>query len=338
MESGGVGTLLILDDSASIRREVVRILSEGGSFHRFLEAGDGAEGLKVLGGPEKVDVIACDVNMPIMDGLNFLRMVKADPVLALIPVVMVTTESEVSQVVRAFDIGANDYINKPFNPAILRARLHNMLRIRQLQDELRQQKEAMETMAVTDPLTGISNRRAFLTAIQDEYSRTSRYGTALSLMMVDLDHFKKVNDTHGHPRGDAVLSEIARLLLKVVRKVDVVARYGGEEFMVIMPQTDCGGGALAGERLRLEVQNHHFEGLAGPGSLTVSVGLSTYVQGMDLDVYELLDDADKALYRAKKEGRNRVVVSTQCKRYLKEARRAGQPGAGERGKGKGGPE
>lgn len=300
-----MGTLLIIDDSDAVRNELVEIVGDDGDFRQFLQASDGATGLKILAEGE-VDVVACDLNMPRMDGFQFLRMVRANPRLMNVPIVMVTSESDVSEVVKAFELGANDFIVKPFNPSILRVRLKNMLHIKHLQDLLKSQREMMETMATTDALTCIPNLRCFRQAMDDEFHRARRYEDPLSLLIIDLDHFKKVNDTHGHPRGDSVLRESAQVFLSVMRQVDMVARYGGEEFVAIMPHTDLKGAQIASERVRAAFEAHHFDGLPERGCLTVSVGVTTYSGEADQTVIQMIERADKALYAAKVGGRNRV--------------------------------
>ena len=302
-----MGTILIVDDSDSVRDELIQILTSDGEFDVFLQAEDGVSGLKILSDPSQaVDVVCCDLNMPRMDGYQFLRMARANPALMNIPIVMLTAESDVSEVVKAFELGANDFISKPFIPSILRVRLQNMLHIKHLQDLLKAQRGMMEEIATRDPLTGLSNRRSFRLSLEDELSRAVRYGDPLSLLLADLDHFKEVNDTYGHPCGDAVLRETAGILLDVMRKVDLVARYGGEEFVVIMPHTDLDGALKAAERVRAAIEGHHYEGLPGAGAQTISIGVSTLYENVDTDMDGLVQMADTALYRAKSGGRNRV--------------------------------
>ena len=302
-----MGTLLIIDDSAAVREELIEILTADGDFNHFLEAPDGVSGLKIFSDPEQdVDVVCCDLNMPRMDGYQFLRMARANPNLMNIPIVMVTSESDVTEVVKAFELGANDFISKPFISSILKVRLNNMLHIKHLQDLLKAQRGMMEEMATRDSLTNLANLRSFRLSFEDEFNRSVRYGDPMSVLMADLDRFKMVNDTYGHPRGDAVLKETASIMLDVMRKVDLVARYGGEEFVVIMPHTDTDGAMRAAERLRAAVEGCHFDGLAAAGDVTVSIGVATLVEGVETDMDGLIKQADEALYRAKMNGRNRV--------------------------------
>ena len=307
-----MGTLLIIDDSSPVREELIDILTADGDFDIFLQAPDGASGLKTLSDPGKrVDVVCCDLNMPRMDGYQFLRMARANPSLMNIPIVMVTAESDASDIVKAFELGANDFISKPFIPSILRVRLKNMLHIKHLQDLLKAQRGMMEEMATRDSLTNLANLRSFRLALEDEYHRSMRYGDPMSILMADLDHFKKVNDTYGHQRGDTVLTQTAQIMMDTMRKVDLVARYGGEEFVVIMPHTDMEGAVRAAERVRGAVEGNHFEGLPGDGDITVSIGVTTLVEGAGTDVDGLIRMADEALYSAKVNGRNRVEKSGQ---------------------------
>jgi len=302
-----MGTLLIIDDSAPVREELIDILTADGDFDVFLQAPDGASGLKILSDPGRtVDVVCCDLNMPLMDGYQFLRMARANPSFMNIPIVMATAETDVTDVVKAFELGANDFISKPFIPSILRVRLKNMLHIKHLQDLLKAQRGMMEEMATRDSLTNLANLRSFRMALEDEFNRSLRYEDPMSILMADLDRFKDVNDTYGHPRGDAVLKETARIMLDVMRKVDLVARYGGEEFVVIMPHTDIEGAVKAAERVRTAVEINHFEGLPAAGDITVSIGVTTLVGDVKTDVDDLIKAADEALYRAKVNGRNRV--------------------------------
>ena len=299
-------TILIIDDSSTGREELIQILTAGGDFDNFLQAPDGASGLKLLSDPQQaVDVVCCDLNMPNMDGYQFLRMVRANPELINIPIVMLTSESDVSDVVKTFELGANDFISKPFNPSILRVRLKNMLQIKQLQDLLKDQRDRMEEMATLDSLTGLANRRSFRLSLKEEFNRFIRYADPVSLLLADLDNFKKINDTYGHPRGDAVLKETARIIQDAMRAVDHVARFGGEEFVVVMPKTDLDGACIAAERIRAAVEINHFEGLPEAGAMTISIGVTTLSEDVE-DMDALIKMADDALYRAKENGRNRV--------------------------------
>jgi diguanylate cyclase (GGDEF)-like protein len=169
----------------------------------------------------------------------------------------------------------------------------------------------MEEIATTDSLTGLANLRSFRLSLEEELNRAVRYGDPLSVLMADLDNFKNINDTHGHPRGDAVLKETAKIMIDIMRKVDLVGRYGGEEFVVIMPHTDLAGALRAAERVRAAVEEKHFEGLPAAGALTISIGVTTLFENVGTDIDGLIKAADEALYRAKANGRNRVEKPDQ---------------------------
>lgn len=304
-----MGTVLIIDDSSLIREKLISILKTGRDFRGFLQAEDGISGLRVLSDASgKVDVIACDLTMPGMNGYQFLKMVRSQSRFEGIPVVMVTSQSEEPEMIKAFEMGANDFIVKPFSEAVLKARMKNMLQMKRLQDQLREQKELMKEMASTDPLTRIANLRRFREKLGEEHARAKRYGYPLSLLIADLDHFKRVNDTMGHPQGDRVLGEAARILSVTMRCHDFAARYGGEEFVVLMPYADGEGAVQLAERCRKAFEENKFEGLEDGDCLTVSIGLASFLPGMDLSGQDLVDRADKALYAAKNSGRNRVEI------------------------------
>jgi diguanylate cyclase (GGDEF)-like protein len=308
-----LGTLLIIDDSSSSRREIIKILQETGEFSRFLEAGDGATGLQVFSeAGSEIDLVVCDIIMPRMDGYEFLKSVKAIPSLFHIPVVMVSADSKLKDIVKAFELGAHDYIHKPFIPPILTARLKNTLRIKQLHDQLKIQKDLMEKLATIDPLTDISNVRYFRQRLEDELGRAARYRYPLALVMIDIDHFKNINDTYGHPQGDSVLKEMVELLKQNSRKVDLQARYGGEEFVLALPHTTCEGATLAAERLRAQVEKHRFAGFPEPVKVTISVGIAQFNGRRDLKAQDLINEADQALYKAKNKGRNCVELAPLC--------------------------
>jgi len=304
-----MGTMLIVDDSTANRREIKQIMQETGQFTRILEAGDGMAGLRIMTqeGPA-IDLVVCDINMPVMDGYKFLQSVRMNPSLLRIPVVIVSADIRVKDIVKAFELGAYDYITKPFIPPILRSRLENLLQIKHLQDQLQQQKDLMEKLATTDPLTELPNVRYFRRRLEQELLRGRRYLMPLALIMLDIDHFKSINDTYGHPQGDVVLKEMAAILQEVLRKVDVPARYGGEEFVVALPQTTFEGAAQAAERLRVRVEKHRFPGMPEKTGVTISLGVASYPGHMEKSVQQLIDEADQALYKAKNGGRNRVVL------------------------------
>ena len=204
-------TVLIIDDSETVRTRVQEALNTTNIFDRYLTAGDGMSGFKVLVN-EKVDLILCDVVMPGFDGFKFLGLKKAKSEFLEIPVIMLTGEEDLNTKVRSLTAGASDYLTKPFHEEELVARVRIHMKIKLLQDELREKNGRLEELTRIDPLTQIPNRRYFMECFEREFSRAKRYGFPLSYVMCDLDHFKKLNDVHGHQAGDTALIKVASIL------------------------------------------------------------------------------------------------------------------------------
>jgi two-component system, cell cycle response regulator len=305
--------ILVVDDSPAIRRQiciVLRELQELEGVEEFLEAGDGLQAFKLLV-DHKPDIVVCDLIMPTFDGLKFLALRATRPELASIPVIMLTAEGEASRKVEVFELGASDYVTKPFDDQELLARVRVHYRLKVLQDELRDANKRLEALADTDGLTGLFHRRYFDTLLLREVQRTARYKTPLAVVLLDIDHFKYVNDTFGHPMGDEVLRNVAKVVTAGVRVTDCAARYGGEEIAIVFTQTTGQGVAEVTERLRsqLEQFEHVYEGHRV--HRTASFGVSMVDgRGVPLTPTELVERADRALYRAKRSGRNRVVLWT----------------------------
>jgi diguanylate cyclase (GGDEF)-like protein len=301
-------TVLIVDDSAALRSQLRHILEAALDSAEFVEAGDGLQGFKLLA-EHRPDLVVCDLVMPVFDGLKFLSLRATRPELVQIPVIMLTAEDDPNRKVEVLDRGASDYVTKPFNDKELVARVRVHYRVKALQDQLREANNRLETLAVTDGLTGLFNRRYFDDLLLSEVRRTLRYKAPVSLILLDVDHFKHVNDTYGHPMGDEVLRNLGRVLTRSVRATDVCARFGGEEFAVILPATNLAGAVELAERLRVIIAETQHT-LGGPTiAKTASLGLSTF-DGTDPPIgpEELVKRADQALYQAKQGGRDRVVA------------------------------
>ncbi|MFN9176718.1 MAG: GGDEF domain-containing protein [Synechocystis sp.] len=205
----------------------------------------------------------------------------------------------------AFEEGANDYVTKPVHALELLARVKTHLSLRQSQKDLKMAYQQLEQLAMLDPLTGVANRRALADCAETEFKRADRYGDVFAVMMIDLDHFKKVNDTYGHQTGDECLKLIAHTLQANLRDVDHVGRFGGEEFMVILPETNLDQALVLGERLRHQVVHLCPKINQQVVNLSISISVSVYHKA-DKSVQEILQRADTALYQAKSGGRNRV--------------------------------
>jgi diguanylate cyclase (GGDEF)-like protein len=244
---------------------------------------------------EHFDVVLLDLVMPDISGLELLRQLKQS--FEELQVIMVTGHGSIETAVESMRAGASDFVTKPVTAAVLDIRVKRAIEYAQT-----------KRLANTDGLTGLHNRRSFQERLQQEVDRANRYHRPLSLIMIDIDHFKTYNDTHGHVRGDDILVEVANTLKRLSRTSDIVARYGGEEFAFILPETDRTNAEALGKRLREQVEGCQFLGEVHlPGqTLTISVGIASYTPPDTKEA--LLEAADMALYQAKREGRNRVVV------------------------------
>jgi diguanylate cyclase (GGDEF)-like protein len=295
------GTILVADDSRTVRA-LLRHQLEGRGF-RVAEAVDGADAVRVCR-EVRPDVVLMDVMMPALDGHGALQVLRADPEVCDIPVVFLTTRSSTDDVVEGLRLGAHDYLGKPFEPSELIARISAALRVKYLQDELRERNRELDRITRTDALTGLFNRRHLWERLTEMVSSGRRTGRPIGVLMLDLDHFKTINDSAGHAAGDAVLCAVADRLRAEVRLEDVVGRWGGEEFVVILDSASAVDAGLVAERLRLRIAAEPVAvEPAGEVPVTVSIGCAVGPE----DGEELLHHADAALYRAKAGGRNRVA-------------------------------
>ncbi|HPJ28461.1 MAG TPA: diguanylate cyclase [Candidatus Sabulitectum sp.] len=287
--------LIIDDDPASVALARQWLKKDG---HGIVTAADGEEGL-AMAVREEPDLILLDVHMPGMNGFQVCERLKADSRIRHIPVIFLSAADETREKVKGLDLGAVDYVTKPFDRFELPARVRAALRTKRLQDLLTVYSEI-------DSLTEVYNRRVLMERLEQEWNRTRRYSTTVAFIMCDIDHFKNVNDTHGHPTGDQVLERIATLLRKSVRSSDMVGRYGGEEFGIIMVNADRASAASAAERYRKKIESMDFHSRRGEFRVTVSFGVADS-RGKD-SVNQLINAADRALYKAKETGRNTVCV------------------------------
>jgi len=299
--------ILIIDDSSTIRHGIHLVLKQARLFDNYFEVASAMEGLEILE-EYPVEVVICDIVMPGMDGFEFLREMKSQDDYRDIPVVLLTGQESVEKKIKGLDMGASDYLLKPFDPGELIARVKVQLKVKRLQDELKVAKQRYKELSLTDYLTQIFNRRHFMELFDLEFSRSMRYGHPLSLVIFDLDDFKHINDNFGHLQGDKVLRQLSDLVKSEIRSYDVFARYGGEEFVLMLPQTPVEGAFPVAEKIREKLEKFKFEGL-GRGEVTISIGVSTYPHDDIQDSKDLISAADTALYEAKENGKNQVVVS-----------------------------
>ena len=301
-----------LPDNVEILR--ARLTSRG---YDVITASNGQEALASVKG-QPPHLVLCDVMMPGIDGFEVSRRIKQDETLPYIPIILVTALGETDSIVQGLNTGADDYITKPYQFPELEARMRAMLRIKRLQDELDQKNRELEDankrlkkLSITDGLTGLFNHRHVHQLLHDEFERSSRTREPASVAMIDLDRFKSVNDTYGHPTGDIVLYETAKILGETAREIDMVGRYGGEEFIAILPNTDEEEAGRFAERVRAAVEAHLFRDEANEIRMTTSAGVAAFpAPGVD-SPETLLKRADEALYQAKESGRNRVVRATE---------------------------
>jgi diguanylate cyclase (GGDEF)-like protein len=272
-----------------------------------VEARSGAEALDFLA-TDRPDLVVLGRTLPDMDGLDLLPRLKSDQ-LDFIPVLVASHRSETAERVRGLQLGADDYIPRPCDPAEFLARAKALLRTKQAHDRIRKLQVTLEQMVVSDPLTGLHNRRYLMDRLLQEMQRSDRHGEPLALAMIDLDAFKPINDQFGHVLGDKVLRAVGSAVSKSVRVSDIAARYGGDEFAVILPQTPAEGAMRVCERLLRNISDVVLQDDTGKMfRVTASLGLA-YYPADDVETPEdLVHSADGALYGAKRSGKNRYTA------------------------------
>ena len=287
--------VLVVEDSRTNVGILVGLLQD----YDVMVALDGETALELLA-RETPDVILLDIVMPGMDGFEVCRRIKERDDLSAIPILFITGRTDEASIIEAFDIGGSDYVTKPFRSKELLARVRIQVEYRRAMDQLR-------TMAVTDGLTGLANRRAFFADGLRLLNEARARALPLAAMMLDIDHFKRVNDQYGHARGDEVLRRVADALRDHTDGRDLCARVGGEEFALLLAVADDSQATARAERLRRHLAGVVFDTPRGPLSVTVSIGVSALTVDCDsLDA--LLAQADDRLYTAKRGGRNRVCA------------------------------
>jgi two-component system cell cycle response regulator len=305
--------ILVVDDHPDNVEIIHARLSSRG--FRIETASDGEEALaKVLDNPPHL--ILLDVMMPLMDGYEVSRRIKNDANLPYIPIILVTARDSTQDKVEGLDAGADDYLTKPINFPELEARVRSMLRVKRLQDELDEKNRELELanrqlrkLSITDGLTELYNHRHVHELLHEEFERSRRSGEPMAVAMLDLDRFKQVNDTYGHPTGDVILYDTARILRESAREIDMVGRYGGEEFIAILPGTDESAALRFAERVRSRVEGYLFRDGPKEIRMTVSGGVASFPAEAEFPD-QLIKRADEALYTAKNSGRNRIVCAS----------------------------
>jgi len=294
--------VLIIDDSDLNLTILTDILSP---YYNIYTAKNGIDGIESAKNHQP-DIIILDIILPGMDGYETITVIKNDVKIKKIPVIFITGLTDTKEEEKGLAMGGADYITKPFSPEIVKLRVGNQIRMLEYINEI-------ERMSMNDVMTGLPNRRSFDERLSMEWKRALRIGHPISILVIDIDFFKKYNDTHGHLNGDIILREVAKAIKQTTnRPGDFTARWGGEEFIVLLPDTDSKGAAEIAEQIRKNIENTRV--ILNDGSVTracVSVGVNTHVPNPVYSIDKFIHYADDALYSAKANGRNQICVSNK---------------------------
>ncbi|WP_321530723.1 diguanylate cyclase [uncultured Desulfuromonas sp.] len=302
--------ILVVALSASTRQTIIDALKDTSPFSRYFETNSGREGLEILE-KEPIDVIVCGLHVYQLSGLELLRHMQQDPELCDIPFVVLAEDNRTKTKINLLEQGASDYIVQPVDIGELVARIKVQLKVKTLQDNLKRSNRLLLNLSSTDSLTQLYNRRVLMRTLRKEFQRQIRTEESFSLLMVDVDHFKNINDRYGHLNGDTVLINLARMLRSYLRPYDVPTRFGGEEFALILPNTNMECAREVAERLRLAAKELRFSGEIRDLEITISIGVTTCPADGVEEEDDLLRLADEALYAAKEAGRDQVVCASQ---------------------------
>ena len=298
--------ILIVDDT----EDNLEILGDLLRFDGYIveSASNGESALKRVQ-ESRPDLILLDILMPGMDGYEVCTQLKADENTNDIPVIFVSSMTDIDSKVKGFKVGGVDYINKPFQHAEILVRVNTHITLVRMRKYLEEQNAELERLANTDYLTNLYNRRRFFHVAEEEFNEVLQSGKVISVTLFDLDYFKKVNDTYGHLVGDRVLIHVAQLIRTHCRVSDIAARYGGEEFIILHPATDRKNAFVVAERVRKVVEVTPYISKKDEIGVTISAGVVDTLVSRDFTrIDDILGLADKALYRAKDAGRNQVIV------------------------------
>jgi PleD family two-component response regulator len=319
--------VLVVDDTSRNLQLVVEILDNEGYGTTF--ASNGKQAIERVKKGD-IDLILLDLMMPEIGGIEVCQILKKDAEFAKIPIIFLTASNEKDNIIRAFESGAVDYVTKPFYSRELLARVRTHLELKTIYDHLEKANAELQRTASIDYLTGVPNRRTIFTFAQKEFDRSARYQRNFSVLVMDIDHFKYINDTFGHLTGDRVLIAVAQTIQDCLRKVDgfghwiegksatvptetpedSFGRWGGEEFVAILPETPLEEGLIAAERIRHALTQLTIDADGRAIRITISVGVAGVRPG-DAHIEEVIERADQALLLAKRQGRNRVIASEE---------------------------
>ena len=289
--------ILIVDDSIANLDILVEFLD----MHTVVDATNGKDAIEIAL-EEDIDLILLDIMMPDMNGFEVCSVLKSQELTKHIPIIFITANSDEDSIEKAYDIGGIDYITKPFKPKELLARVKRELQLQDLQKELK-------LLASTDSMTKLFNRRYFTKISKTLLDLAKRNKTDSSIIMLDIDKFKKINDTYGHQTGDDVIIAFSKILQKSCRKSDIICRWGGEEFIIFLPQTNIDGALIIADKIRVVAENSVHKSLYNQEvKFTISAGISLIENNKDGNIEAPINRADEALYMAKESGRNRVCT------------------------------
>lgn len=299
------GQILLIEDQARVAQRVMEALEPTGR----VECDDGEAGLAERVRMRDFDLVIVSLGLAKVDGLRICSQLRSMEETRHVPILVVVDENNSKELLRGLEIGVNDYLVRPIDRNELLARARTQIRRKRYADRLRYNAHLNFKMATTDAVTGLYNRHFMSNHLQALLASAARTGKPVSLMIMDIDFFKRINDSYGHAAGDGVLQEFAGRIVRNIRGIDLATRFGGEEFVVIMPDTDMDMALVIAERLRAAVEAKPFEVGApdGPKPITVSIGVAMTTGGESVD--QLIERADRALYRAKHEGRNRTMMA-----------------------------
>jgi diguanylate cyclase (GGDEF)-like protein len=300
--------LLVVDDSATIRLALVRSMPEQAQIH---EAVDGEQAWSLLQEKDEIELVITDLDMPKVNGYELLKRIRASRIsrIASIPVIVVTGAEDTKAIAQAFELGANDFIPKNADKVEIRARVRAHHNLALLIHELEESRKSLNAQANTDALTKLTNRRSFFLRAGEAIELMRRHRQPFSVLMIDVDHFKSINDTYGHQCGDAVLVQVAEILGNNIRTNDILARIGGEEFAIAAPYSNRLAAVVLAERLRKAVESAEFMNGDTRVPITISVGVAAQDKNTPVTIDQLLARADARLYIAKRRGRNRLCAT-----------------------------
>ncbi len=298
-------TILIVDDTIENLDLLIKLLDK----YDVINTISGSEALEIVN-EEKIDLILLDIVMPNMNGYEVCKKLKENNKTKDIPIIFITSKEDEDSIEQAYEVGGVDYITKPFKPRELLARVKLHLKMQALIDSYELSQKELKHLACIDPMTKLYNRRHFTDASESIYKLAKRDQTELSLVLLDIDNFKNINDTYGHDIGDKVIINLAEMLRDSTRQSDIVCRYGGEEFLILLPETNKEGAYKIAEKIRNKIESFCIsinETLCI--NYTVSIGVSLVDYNNNFNIEQSIKKADISLYNAKSSGKNKVCVS-----------------------------